>query len=137
MAIHFIMILALKNISVCLLNVRNLVTNIYKKLPVFAQCTKLDDIRAHILYEHVPDILSLNEIWLSDCLSDSDIDLEGYKLFCNDRQSHGGQVACYVKTSISTKHTYDLEDQIHELLILNLIVNGKSLVMCTWYRPLS
>jgi exonuclease III len=44
-----------------------------------------------------PDILVLSETWLSGDILDTDINIEGYNVFSDDRQGRGGGVAILIK----------------------------------------
>ena len=48
-----------------------------------------------------PHVLSLNETWLDDSFSDSELCLPGYQLFRKDRDCHGGGIAVYVAENLS------------------------------------
>ena len=55
------------------------------------------------------DILALSESWLSSTATNAEVELEGYKLFRQDRlKKRGGGVCVYIKTSLKTKALKEL-----------------------------
>ena len=55
----------------------------------------LDELRCFVTSTR-PDILGLTETWLDSSVSDDEICIPGYHLFRQDRNRHGGGVACYI-----------------------------------------
>ena len=51
---------------------------------------------------HAIDVLSLNETRLSSCIDNNQILIEGFNVYCNDRNRLGGGVLLYVKTILSS-----------------------------------
>ena len=72
----------MKGLRVFHLNIRSL-RNKMDELQLFCDANK-------------PHVLSLNETWLDDSFSDSELCLPGYQLFRKDRDCHGGGIAVYV-----------------------------------------
>ncbi len=59
---------------------------------------KIDHFR-HIC-KNVFDVISVNETWCDETISDSEIELPGYNLLRRDRRRDGGGVALYIKNGI-------------------------------------
>ena len=53
-----------------------------------------------MLKEHDIDIIGLSETWLDKTISHSEVNINGYNIFRNDRDVNGGGVAIYVKASL-------------------------------------
>ncbi len=81
------------------------------------------------------DIIGLNETRLDETVRDSDVNINGYNIYRNDRNANGGGVAMYVKDNISDPIIKIKSDKL-ELLALEFTANHAKpfLVMC-WYRP--
>ena len=82
-------------------------------------------------------ILCITETWLDDTVFNHEVECQGYTLFRNDRNRHGGGVAIYAKDNLDVilKQDFNL-DGIESLWIeitkINLI---DSLLVCAMYRP--
>lgn len=63
---------------------------------------KMDEFR-FLFEESNVDIICITETWFSKKIPDSLITANGYKFFRNDRSSHAGGVAIYVKSHIQSK----------------------------------
>ena len=48
-------------------------------------------------------LLALTETWAGSHMLDSELEIQGYKLFRRDRDSTGGGIAVYVKSEIVAK----------------------------------
>ena len=83
------------------------------------------------------DIICLTETWLDRRISDTDIELSGFKLpYRRDRQgdNHGG-ICVYVKDSIFSKRRPDLEMPDIECVWIEVSTRHKKLLLGTFYRP--
>lgn len=81
--------------SVLLANVRSLFS-------------KYDEIKLRVL-KLLPSIVVLTESWLSSETPDSAVDLNGYSVIRKDRNSHGGGILCYVRSTFSVCVIHDHE----------------------------
>jgi len=52
---------------------------------------KLPELKA-VVVQYGPKIIGIAETWCSDSIDDSELHLEGYNVFCNDRSSGIGGV---------------------------------------------
>ena len=83
------------------------------------------------------DIICLTETWLDRRISDTDIELSGFKLpYRRDRQgdNHGG-ICVYVKDSIFSKRRPDLEMPDIECVWIEVSTRHKKLLLGIFYRP--
>ena len=64
-------------------------------LNIHSLCNKLDELPL-LCNEYKPYILSLNETWLDENISDDELHLTGYNIIRRDRDSFGGGVAVYI-----------------------------------------
>jgi exonuclease III len=96
---------------------------------------KLDQLRTILQIENQFDIICVSETWLSDQVSDDDIQLENYDVHRRDRQSRGGGVCIYANSSLSCKRRDDLENPDLELLWLEIKLAPKSIMVGVCYRP--
>ena len=64
---------------------------------------KLDELRL-FCNEYKLHILSLNETWLDENISDDELQLTGYNIIRKDRDSFGGGVAVYIDEHLQFNH---------------------------------
>ena len=50
-----------------------------------------------------PSIQALSETWLDTSTVDAELTIKGYSLYCKDRNRHGGGVAVYLKSLLTTQ----------------------------------
>ena len=88
-----------------------------------------------VLNDNDIDIIGLSETRLDETVRDSDVNINGYSIYRNDRNANGGGVAIYVKESLS-EPTVKIKSDKLELVALEFTSNHAKpfLVMC-WYRP--
>jgi len=55
------------------------------------------------------DIVCVSETWLSQTVSDNDIEISKFTIQRNDRNQHGGSVTSYVSDSLAVSRRTDLE----------------------------
>ena len=81
------------------------------------------------------DIIGLSETRLDETVRDSDVNINGYNIYRNDRNANGGGVAIYVKESLP-EPTVKIKSDKLELVALEFTSDHTKpfLVMC-WYRP--
>ena len=110
------------NLTLGLLNVRSI---FYKVTEVDILCNK-----------HRFDILAINETWLNSNIEDSEISIPGYNILRNDRPTHGGGVAFYIKKEIKFKAREDIYKR-HSLesCWIELSTKQGPLLIGTVYRP--
>ena len=81
-------------------------------------------------------LLTLSETWLNEQISDSEISIEGYKIFRLDRADRGGGVAVYVKSELSLVRRDDLEiDGVEGLWLELFLPKSRGILIGTLYRP--
>ena len=83
------------------------------------------------------DILAVNETRLDDSVSSSEMSIPGYCLERNDRNSHGGGVALYIRDTINYECLLNHDSHINlEWIAVKVIKpNAKPFIVGTWYRP--
>ena len=88
-----------------------------------------------VLKDNDIDIIGLSETRLDETVRDSDVNINGYNIYRNDRNTNGGGVAIYVKESLS-EPTVKIKSDKLELVALEFTPNHAKpfLVMC-WYHP--
>ena len=86
-------------------------------------------------YEINIDIIGLSETRLEKKTEDHELSIEGYKVFCNDRDSNGDGVAIYVVDSLPAPTVTRKSDKL-ELLSLEIKPTiARSFFIVCWYRP--
>ena len=81
---------SMKGLRIYHLNIHSL-RNKLDELPLFCN-------------EYKPYILSLNETWLDENISDDELHLTGYNIIRRDRDSFGGDVAVYFDEHLQFNH---------------------------------
>ena len=82
---------------------------------------KINELQT-ILASESHDVLCLTETWCDGNIPDNAVNLPGYNIIRNDRQSNqrGGGVACMIKDGIPFKRWHDLESPEFESLWITL-----------------
>ena len=60
---------------------------------------KISEIHSYLTNKHI-HIISVNETWLDDSVSDNEISIPGFTVFRKDRNCQGGGVAFYIKNEL-------------------------------------
>lgn len=110
-----------KLFSVCHLNVRSLCSN----FDAFGQSVGASGY----------DVVALSETWLNESVSSEGIAMSDYNLIRQDRGGRGGGVALYLRRCYSYKIMRASSCVHSESLWVELIVNGKRIVIGVVYRP--
>ena len=99
---------------------------------------KIDQVRALLESHKGISILGVTESHLSNNISDTEITIDGYKLYRKDPQSNhrGGGVLVYLADSLSALRRKDLEKPELEAIWIELIQpHSKGILLGTFYRP--
>ena len=87
-----------------------------------------------MLNDHDIDIIGLSETRLDETISDSEVSINGYNIFRNDRDVNGGGVAIYVKASLP-EPTVKIKNENLELISLEIAPqHAKPFLVVCWYR---
>ena len=93
---------------------------------------KIDEIK-HLLIDLKVDIISLNETRLDKRINVACLNIDGYSLYRNDHDRHGGGVALYIRETLSPdKYEFDYKC---ESLWVKFKVNSKLYIVGSIYRP--
>ena len=89
-----------------------------------------------ILHDNIIDIIGVRETRLDSKVNDSEVSINGYRIYRNDRDSNGGGVAAYVKENFP-KPIIKIKSYKLELISLEVSQNihAKSIHLVSWYRP--
>nr|CAH7751797.1 unnamed protein product [Callosobruchus chinensis] len=80
------------------------------------------------------DAFCLSETWLNNNINDNVIQINGYNVYRQDRDTRGGGLCIYVKSKYMTTKIDSLNETIEQLWI-QVIVNKEKWVIGTVYRP--
>ena len=95
---------------------------------------KIDQFRH--MCSNVFDVISVNEIWCDETVSDSEVDLPGFSILRRDRRRDGGGVALFIKNGIDFKRRDDLCDKSIECICIELIpANKRPIFVFAVYNP--
>ena len=83
---------------------------------------KIADLRVNSMELELHDVIAFTETWLTDDVADAELQsgLKEHTWFRRDRPTHGGGVACAVRSSTSPARRHDLEPDGAELLMVEL-----------------
>ena len=120
---HKLKPIQIKGFKICHLNIRSI-------LP------KIDDIRI-LMKESNIDVIAFTETWLSEGVTDDLIQIDGYKIYRNDRShGNGGGVAIYVKDTLQHCLLKDLNsDKIENIWVKITPDYQKEYLIACIYRP--
>lgn len=83
------------------------------------------------------DIIAISETWLKKTLSDNDIAIDGYNIFCVDRKSKGGGVIIYVNCRLNATLIKSMTvPKCLEMLAINLKLGNTRLTVAVPIDPL-
>ena len=95
----------------------------------------IDELRCFIK-EKGCHILALHDTKLDNTIADNLPTIEGFTLYRNDRNRHGGGVAVYVAESLSHHTRNNIPENGLELIVLEIELTGaKPFCVVAWYRP--
>jgi hypothetical protein len=113
-----------KSLSICHLNIRSILAP-----------TRLEEFEDYIKTLHHFDVVALTETFLDASIQDSQISLQGYTIYRNDRDRRGGGVAFYIADHLQSVRRLDLENQHTEMIWVEINYKKKKLLFSCVYRP--
>ena len=113
---------------VCHINVRSLCPTRRTK--------RIDEIHSHLVIDKGYDLICVSETWLNKDIDDAAVALKDFQIFRKDRaQGGGGGVAVYARESIPIKRRFDLEWNNLEIVVVEVVSEGKKFIIGCCYRP--
>ena len=96
--------------------------------------SKIDELRILIadLNNNI-HFLTLSEIWRD--ILDSEINIDGYRLFRKDCNRNGGGVVIYVRDDLNVVERLDITDSIETLWVHISLPHSRGFLLGTFYRP--
>ena len=88
-----------------------------------------------MLKDHDIDIIGLSETRLDKTISDSEVNINGFNIFRNDRDVNGGGVAIYVKASLPEPKVGIKSDNLEFISLEIAPKHAKSFLVVCWYTP--
>ncbi|XP_014680333.1 PREDICTED: uncharacterized protein LOC106820323 [Priapulus caudatus] len=88
-----------------------------------------------ILYQKLVDIFIIGESKLDDSFSDATLNVDGYRLFRNDRNSRGGGIMAYVSCDIPSRRLKESEPDGIEAINVELQIGETKWLLMANYRP--
>ena len=86
------------------------------------------------LYKHL-SVLGITLTKLDDTVNNEEVEIDGYNLIQSDRNRKGGEIACYIKTSISFNYHGSLSENFKNILIDILLPKSKPITLGIIYKP--
>ena len=96
--------------------------------------SKIDEIR-DIANRIKPAILGITESKLDSSITHMEVNINGYSIIRNDRNRHGGGVACYVKNDLCFNTRKIFPNSIEHVFFEILIPKVKPIAVGIFYRP--
>lgn len=72
---------------------------------------------------------------LDKTVRDSDVSIQGYNIYRNDRDSNGGGVAIYVKESLPEPKVKIISNKLEPIELEFNTIHAKPFLIISWYRP--
>ena len=95
----------------------------------------IDEFRMYAL-NHQYDIICVNETWLDSTVNNHEVELDGHDLVHKDRNSHGGGVAMFIRSTINYKiRSHIMPDNLETIAVEITKPKAKPFLLDTWYRP--
>ena len=110
-----------KDLHLCHLNVNSLLS-------------KIDEIR-DIANRIKPAVLGITESKLDSSVTNMEVNINGYSIIRNERNRHGGGVACYVKNDLCFNTKKIFPNSIEHVFFEILIPKVKPIAVGIFYRP--
>ncbi len=120
-----------KHVNICHINARSLM--VYDKET--HSFSKFEEIVSRLVLDMKYDIICISETWLGGSIPDGDITISNYTQYRKDRNRHGGGVMIYVSDSLPSVRKPELEKQDIENIWIEVSINGKKVLLSTYYRP--
>lgn len=120
-------------LNICHLNVQSLCARRFAK---FAELN-------HTFMNSKVDIICMTETWLSSTINDSMIAIDGYHMFRNDRNRHGGGICIYFKRGLDCRvigrSTFSSSSNMMvsetEYLLIEILVGNDKVLLVVYYNP--
>ena len=95
---------------------------------------KIDEIRA-IADTTKASVIGITESKLDSTITDAEVSIDGYNHIRNDRNRHGGGVACYIREDICYNTHSSLSKDIEGIMFDVLSPKTKPFTVGVFYRP--
>ena len=92
-------------------------------------------IATEMLHQNVLDILIIGESKRDDTYSDAIFDVNGYRLYRNDRTTRGGGIMAYVSCEIPSRRLPRTEPNTIEAIHVELLISEHKWLLMANYRP--
>jgi len=119
----------INSLSYCYLNARSLLARASDGLPRF------DHLYNFCCIDNSFDVILITETHLDNLIESVEINIEGYHLFRNDRNRHGGGVAIYARTELAPIEIGDLQQPGTESLYIKILQCSIPCIFGVFYRP--
>ena len=96
--------------------------------------SKIDEIR-DIANRIKPAVLGITESKLDSSVTNMEVNINGYSIIRNDRNRHGGGVACYVKNDLCFNTKKIFPNSVEHVFFEILIPKVKPIAVGIFYRP--
>ena len=95
---------------------------------------KIDEVRILAKCSSA-SFIGISETKLDQSVSDAEVSIEGYNLIRQDRNRHGGGVACYIKSNLSYDIKNYFDEDIENIFFDILLPKTKAFTVGVFYRP--
>ena len=95
---------------------------------------KIDEMRT-IIPKSKASVFGITETKLDASINNEELNIDGYSIIRNDRNRHGGGVACYIKDDISYNRKSDFSNLIENVFLDIYLPKNKPITLGVVYRP--
>lgn len=119
------------NLNVCHTNVQSLTARRF---------TKFNELKMNFCNSKM-DIICMSETWLDESINDQMIAIDGYKLFRNDRNRHGGGICVYLRHNLKCRllrkssNSEEATQGRTEFLCLEVECDSERFLLGIYYNP--
>ena len=96
--------------------------------------SEIDELRA-IAKKSRATVIGITESKLDETVLDGEINIDGYETIRSDRNRHGGEVACYVRSDVSFKVRGIFSNEVENIFFDMLLPKTKPILIGILYRP--
>ena len=93
--------------------------------------SKIDELRAISAATEI----GITESKLDKTVLDGEINIDGYELVRSDRNRHGGQVTCYIRSDVSFNVKGNFSSEVENIFFDMLLPKTKPILIGILYRP--
>ena len=80
-------------------------------------------------------LIGMSETWLDDSVTNSELEIDGFRSYRRDRAGRGGAVIVYVSDDVKGMRRHDLENDEMEVVWIQVKMRRRQVLVGNVYRP--